>query len=859
MLGELMTVGVANMDGAIKLQYITRDGQNYVGAWTKGKFQFWVREPFLKHENHVVQKDIDPKIVSFIVLKNRDSRSTPTTPDLGSLELNNGDHLPVAIMTNPILLTNGWSDRKLKPEDILEICFDGGLHGTVMDAGGPVDLTFMYIKDKYLTVQIPRNQNMVKIPWDQVAYIQGHNGGFRQELTAGRKAAEHSVFYDNQSLPPREIGTVWIGALDDVPDQIGIKGGSLLTNASGATAIPASAVSELDLLGNEEMIAIEALFDDEDDEQWHMDIAIEDMAAQDEKDDRNAFAFTKADQEELEEDLLFASMENEEADPEEFIVPEIDEDFAALLDQQLHLDEDVKSAKDEEEQGNAQANEKIVLSPQDMAALEEIMTDNEEEDKDFSVTTLDDILKYFQVQPKDEEETAMVVDMPEPIIIRDFQDEDSKHDEVKAVHEDKSINQEPSDEPAEKTGNKEEHQEPVKAGDEEIAFEDQPTMADTQEEPHYIWKEEKETYELPKDEEPGHIWTEEKESTETKAEEPHYIWKEEKETYELPKDEEPGHIWTKEKESTETKAEEPSHILIEEKETNELPKTEEPGHIWKEEKESTETKAEEPDYIWKEDQQPIETGKLDEEHPRKEKYAEHALTLLDEIEDESSGDPATKQNTDDAKGQDFLWEDNDDDSLSPDEAAFVDELLADEETVASANVTPDKNDQMAYVKEQLVSLPNDNEILLEQYAAFLPFAGAPALLLKTDPYYISLNPVSNRQYETFVVTTGRQPACPFAWNLKIADGQENAPVVNISYQDAEAYAAWKEQRASYDDRMENGEERRFYPDQGQQRFYGMDRQIPPNPAIALSSVVHLKPIVKCSMKMSSTSISASAL
>jgi hypothetical protein len=56
-------------------------------------------------------------------------------------------------------------------------------------------------------------------------------------------------------------------------------------------------------------------------------------------------------------------------------------------------------------------------------------------------------------------------------------------------------------------------------------------------------------------------------------------------------------------------------------------------------------------------------------------------------------------------------------------------------------------------------------------------------------YYIARTPVTNAQYATFVQTTGHGP--PEQWNRKgPRPGEENHPVVNVSWEDAVAYCKW---------------------------------------------------------------------
>jgi formylglycine-generating enzyme required for sulfatase activity len=56
-------------------------------------------------------------------------------------------------------------------------------------------------------------------------------------------------------------------------------------------------------------------------------------------------------------------------------------------------------------------------------------------------------------------------------------------------------------------------------------------------------------------------------------------------------------------------------------------------------------------------------------------------------------------------------------------------------------------------------------------------------------YQIARHPVTNAQYELFVMATSY--AAPEHWeNGKILAGKENHPVVNVSWQDAQAFCVW---------------------------------------------------------------------
>jgi formylglycine-generating enzyme required for sulfatase activity len=82
----------------------------------------------------------------------------------------------------------------------------------------------------------------------------------------------------------------------------------------------------------------------------------------------------------------------------------------------------------------------------------------------------------------------------------------------------------------------------------------------------------------------------------------------------------------------------------------------------------------------------------------------------------------------------------------------------------------------------------------------------PAHTVRLDAFYIDRYPVTNEEYKRFVDATGHPPPCydvdwvdasEYNWDPETRTppmGRENHPVVLVSWEDAQAYAAWAGKR-----------------------------------------------------------------
>lgn len=146
-----------------QVQYVTHEGSSFVGRidHSQGEFTFTIDDLGI-----VSPEPVDLKKVRAIVLKEREPRLNPISKHY-TIELNNGESFSVQLDSIPIALRRGKTDFLVHPEEIVDICFNGGLYGETTKG----HLDFSLLKDHYLEFHIGWANQTLRLPWESISRI----------------------------------------------------------------------------------------------------------------------------------------------------------------------------------------------------------------------------------------------------------------------------------------------------------------------------------------------------------------------------------------------------------------------------------------------------------------------------------------------------------------------------------------------------------------------------------------------------------------------------------------------------------------------------------------------------------------
>lgn len=168
---EIAAMAIVKQEGELKIQYITHEGQHFIGSSGPGKLLF--KETRIPHLAQ--SAEVNMVSVNFLILQRRNAASASIQKNLYYLTFENGDLLSVYLDPDADLtLSDGWENHLLKTKEILDVSCEGGLiRGCYARAGKKEELTLSFVNEPYLTVQIAGTSQKFKFPWSKISSISG--------------------------------------------------------------------------------------------------------------------------------------------------------------------------------------------------------------------------------------------------------------------------------------------------------------------------------------------------------------------------------------------------------------------------------------------------------------------------------------------------------------------------------------------------------------------------------------------------------------------------------------------------------------------------------------------------------------
>ena len=176
---------VKGANGTIKMQYVTRNGQNFIGTGPQQlsfhkqyttkekKFFFFTRTKTAYNPGVIETQDIN-----FIILKYRGKVPPILGENYLSMTLWNGDRFPFKADTFTIHLRQGAREFSIQTKDIQDVWITGGIEGYLKGVGLEQKLDFSYITDTQYQVLLGKNNQKITLPWKDIKRIRGDMGRF---------------------------------------------------------------------------------------------------------------------------------------------------------------------------------------------------------------------------------------------------------------------------------------------------------------------------------------------------------------------------------------------------------------------------------------------------------------------------------------------------------------------------------------------------------------------------------------------------------------------------------------------------------------------------------------------------------
>ncbi|NGX42895.1 MAG: Chromosome partition protein Smc [Chlamydiae bacterium] len=185
-INDAIAIAFSKKDEQTKMQIITHDEYSFVCDIPEEMITLVQYYPSREDATHSVRQEIDPHTINYILFKERGGTSYPDPERLYTLELKNGDQLPIVIKEEKIQLSNGWRDFNLSSNKIVKLTFDNGLYGVLNgEDNKEEELDLSFVKDRYLHIQIAKTPQTLGISWDQIYQIKKNEQTTKKKKSIG--------------------------------------------------------------------------------------------------------------------------------------------------------------------------------------------------------------------------------------------------------------------------------------------------------------------------------------------------------------------------------------------------------------------------------------------------------------------------------------------------------------------------------------------------------------------------------------------------------------------------------------------------------------------------------------------------
>lgn len=172
-LSSVRGVEVWSAGGKAKARYRDDQGLNYAGTLKDRHFLFVEQSSSLTEPASLRKLPVHE--VSEIFLYNRkepESQEDALSGRLYRLEWKNGDQLVFISCTPSLALQTRGKNKALPFDRIVKVRIDGGLYGDIREKGVDKDLELSLLTHRYLTIYVPKLNQTLRIPWNDLAEIE---------------------------------------------------------------------------------------------------------------------------------------------------------------------------------------------------------------------------------------------------------------------------------------------------------------------------------------------------------------------------------------------------------------------------------------------------------------------------------------------------------------------------------------------------------------------------------------------------------------------------------------------------------------------------------------------------------------